>query len=284
MKALTQYVMSGRRQSIIAAVLLGLLPILNYLSAPVVALVLLRHGKSEAMIVLVWAILPAVAWAVAGDFIPLLLMLGITVLAQVLRSTGSWEVTLLASIGVGIGAQLGLLINPNVLVVMEGQLTTLMEQLVASSPELQGQVTLAEPEVLRQMLLMFIGITVSFSAVTLLMLARSWQARLFNPGGFREEFHQLRLSWKSSAVLFLMFMLATIGPPVLQQLSLFFVLPLLIAGIALVHGLVGRRKLPVAVLVIFYSVLMSPVMAQLVVLAAVADSWIDFRSKVAQRD
>lgn len=283
MKALAAYVMSGRRQSIIAAVLLGLLPVINFFSAPVVALVALRHGKSEAIIVLAWAILPAVAWAVTGDVIPLLLLLGITVLAQVLRTTGSWEVTLLASIGVGVGAQLGLMIQPNFLVMMEEQLLQLMEQL-ASAPELQGQVELIEPELLRPLLLVFFGTSVAFLSVTLLMLARSWQAKLFNPGGFREEFHQLRLSAKSGAVLFTMFLLANLGPPVVQQLSLFFVLPLLIAGVALVHGLVGRRKLPVVVLVIFYSALMYPVMVQLVVLAAVADSWLDFRSRVAPRE
>lgn len=283
MKALATYVMSGRRQSIIAAVLLGILPLINFLSAPVVALVALRHGKSEAMIVLAWAVLPAIAWAVTGDVIPLLLLLGITVLAQVLRATGSWETTLLASIGVGIGAQLGLMAQPTFLVMMEEQLLQLMEQ-IANSPELQGQVTPIEPELLRPLLLVFFGTSVAFLSVTLLILARSWQAKLFNPGGFREEFHQLRLSWKSGAVLFSMFLLANLGPPVVQQLSLFFVLPLLIAGVALVHGLVGRRKLPVAVLVIFYSVLMYPVMVQLVVLAAVADSWLDFRSRVAPRE
>ncbi len=283
MKALAAYVMSGRRQSIIAAVLLGLLPVINFLSAPVVALIALRHGKSEALIVLAWAILPAIAWTVTGDVIPLLLLLGITVLAQVLRTTGSWEVTLLASIGVGIGAQLGLMIQPTFLVMMEEQLLQLMEQ-IASAPELEGQVALIEPELLRPLLLVFFGTSVAFLSVTLLMLARSWQAKLFNPGGFREEFHQLRLSWKSSAVLFSMFVLANLGPPVVQQLALFFLLPLLIAGVALVHGLVGRRKLPVAVLVIFYSALMYPVMFQLLVIAAVADSWLDFRSRVAPRE
>ena len=174
MKALAAYVMSGRRQSIIAAVLLGLLPVINFLSAPVVALVTLRHGKSEALIVLAWAILPAVAWAVTGDVIPLLLLLGITVLAQVLRTTGSWETTLLASIGVGIGAQLGLMIQPTFLTMMEEQLLQLMEQ-IASAPELQGQVVLIEPELLRPLLLVFFGTSVAFLSVALLMLARSWQ-------------------------------------------------------------------------------------------------------------
>ena len=283
MKALAKYAMAGRRQAILAAVILGFLPVVNFLSPAVVALVALRHGKSEAMIVLAWALLPALGWAILGEMIPLLLLLGIAVLALVLRSTGSWETTLLASIGVGFGAQLGLSVQPEFLAAMEAQITQLMEQL-ATSPELQGQVIVAAPEQLQQWLLMVFGTMVVFFSIALLMLARSWQADLYNPGGFREEFHQLRLGWKASAVLFLLFMLADYGPPVLQQLALFFLLPLLVAGVALVHGLVGRRKLPTAVLVIFYSALISPVMFQLLALAALADSWYDFRSRVRQRE
>ncbi len=283
MRALAQFAMSGRRQAILAAVLLGFLPVVNFLSAPVVALVALRHGRSEALIVLAWAVLPALGWAILGDMIPVLLLLGITVLALVLRSTGSWEAALLASIGVGIGAQLGLFLQPEFLTLMEGQITQLMEQL-AANPELQGQVTVTAPEQLHQWLLMVYGTLVVFLSLLLLMLARSWQAGLYNPGGFREEFHQLRLSWKSSAILFSMFMLANLGTPVLQQLALFFLMPLLIAGAALVHGLVGRRKLPTVVLVIFYSALISPVMFDLLAFAALLDSWYDFRSRVKQRE
>jgi hypothetical protein len=103
MKALAGFAMSGRRQALLAATLLGILPLLNFLSAPIVALVCLRHGKSEALIVLAWAVLPAAGWAVAGDMIPLLTLLGSTLLAGVLRSFGSWEFALLTAIGVGIG-------------------------------------------------------------------------------------------------------------------------------------------------------------------------------------
>lgn len=283
MKALAQFAMSGRRQAILAALILGFLPVFNFLSAPVVALVALRHGRTEALSVLLWAVLPAIGWFVLGDVMPLLTLLGITVLALILRSTGSWEATLLASIGVGIGALLGLSLQTEMLSLLEAQFTQAMEQ-VMNAPEFQGQLALPNAEQLHRLLVMFFAMSVTFMTVTLLMLARSWQAKLYNPGGFREEFHQMRLGWRSSAVLFALFVLADIGPPALQQLALLFMLPLLVTGVALVHGLVGRRKLPVSVLVVFYLVLMFPVMLQLLVLAALADSWFDFRSKVPARD
>lgn len=283
MRALAQFAMSGRRQSILTVMILGFLPLLNFLSPAIVALVALRHGKLEALLVLAWAAIPAIGWAILGDVTFLLSMLGVVVLALVLRSTNSWATTLLASVGVGIAALLGLYLQPQMLTLIEQQLVQALEQ-VANAPELQGQLTLLEPEQLHRMMVMSFATMITFMAVTLLMLARSWQARLYNPGGFREEFHQLRLDPRSSAALFLFYMLANYGPPVLQQSALFFMLPLLIAGAALVHGLVGRRKLPIVVLVVFYSVMIYPVMVQLLVLAALVDSWYDFRSRVPARE
>lgn len=275
MQALAKFAMKGRRQAILAAILLGVFPVVNFLSAPIVALVWLRHGKSEGLMVLAWAILPALGWAVLGDMIPLLLLLGIVVLAAVLRSTDSWEATLLSSIGVGLGAQLGLQIKPDFVVVMQQQIEQLM-----NNPELQGQFSAVPPEQLQQLLMVFFGTMLMFLALMLLMLARSWQAALFNPGGFRSEFHRLKLSWKASAALVLVFALVSVGSDEMQQLSLYFVVPLLIAGVALVHGVVGLRRWPVAVLVVFYATLLSPIMTQILLLAAITDSWYDFRARL----
>ena len=275
MKALAGFAMSGRRQAILAATLLGILPLLNFLSAPIVALVFLRHGKSEALIVLAWAVLPAAGWAVAGDMIPLLTLLGSTLLAGVLRSFGSWEFALLTAIGVGIAAQLALVLQPGFVELMQQQIA-----LVMANPELQGQVNDRPEDQMQQLLKMFYGMMLMLLAVTVLMLARYWQAALYNPGGFRQEFHQLRLSWKTTAILCSVFVLTTLGPVQLQPFSILFVLPLLIAGVALVHGIAGLKKWPVAVMAIFYVAMMSPVMTQILVLAAIADSWVDFRSRV----
>lgn len=269
--------MAGRRQAILAAMLLGILPLVNSLSAPIVALVGLRHGPKEALKVGVWAVLPALAWAVAGDVLPLLLLIGTTVLAEILRSSRSWEVALLSAIVVGLGGQFALTLQPGFLELMQQQL----EQMMAR-PEFEGQVTLLPPEQLQQLLAMFFGLLVMCLSLVFLMLARSWQARLYNPGGFREEFHSLRLGWKTSAMLLLLFMLGTMIAP-LQAVAMYLVIPLIFAGIALVHGMAGLRKWPVAVLVIFYATLLSPVMTQLLVLAAVVDSWYDFRSRMGPR-
>jgi hypothetical protein len=207
--------------------------------------------------------------------IPLLTLLGSTLLAGVLRSFGSWEFALLTAIGVGIGAQLALVVQPGFVELMQQQIA-----LVMANPELQDQVSVLPEDQMQQLLQIFYGMMLMLLAVSVLMLARYWQAALYNPGGFRQEFHQLRLSWKTSAILCSVFVLTTLGPGQLQPFSILFVLPLLIAGVALVHGIAGLKKWPIAVMAVFYVAMMSPVMTQILVLAAIADSWVDFRSRV----
>jgi hypothetical protein len=59
--------------------------------------------------------------------------------------------------------------------------------------------------------------------------------------------------------------------------------PLLFWGAELVHGVVGIKKLPSAVLAVFYAVMLLPVVMQGVVLLALMDSWYDFRSRLASK-
>ena len=81
MRGLAEYVMTGRRQAMIAVMLLGLIPLVNLLNPVVVGLIALRKGLQEAGIVFAWAVLPVGAWAVAGDVVPLIMLIGITGLA-----------------------------------------------------------------------------------------------------------------------------------------------------------------------------------------------------------
>jgi len=106
MRGLAEFVMRGRKQAIIAVLGLGLIPLLNFLSPIIVGLVFLTRGLYEASVVFAWAILPIGAWVVLGDPIPLFMLIGVSGLAVVLRSTESWEFTLLAAIAVGLGIEL----------------------------------------------------------------------------------------------------------------------------------------------------------------------------------
>ena len=108
MRGLAEYVMLGRRQAIIIVLLCGFFPLLYFFSAATVALVALRKGQREGLLILLWALLPAgLLWAM-GDTSPVFLLLGTYVLALVLRNTLSWQLVLLLALAVGLVTQFSL--------------------------------------------------------------------------------------------------------------------------------------------------------------------------------
>ena len=54
MRGLAEFVMKGRKQAIMAVMLLGLVPLVYYLSPAIVGLIMLRKGWRDAAFVLAW--------------------------------------------------------------------------------------------------------------------------------------------------------------------------------------------------------------------------------------
>jgi len=102
MRALAEFIMRGRMQAIFVVAGAAALPMLFWLSAAAGSLVLLRRGLNDALGVLVWAVLPALAWWYFGDPRTLLVLLGSLGLALLLRSQASWVRVMLCSVGLGL--------------------------------------------------------------------------------------------------------------------------------------------------------------------------------------
>ena len=274
MRGLAEFVMSGRKQAIMAVVFLGLIPLVNLLNPVVVGLMVLRKGALEVAIIFAWAILPIGAWAIVGDIAPLIMLFGISGLAWLLRETESWEFTLVATIAIGLGVEIYLRLQPAVLDGLFQQL-----ELLLVTNNLQG----IQLEDLRESIGGFIGVGYMFLAIVLLMLARWMQATLFNPGGFQKEFHQLRIGQKMALGLAGLMLLGSYQLLIPQSWVFYLILPLLFSGIALVHAVVVNKKLSSLWLVAFYALLIvSPTVLLLIVLLALVDSWYDFRSRLQQ--
>jgi hypothetical protein len=119
-----------------------------------------------------------------------------------------------------------------------------------------------------------------------LMLGRYWQAVLYNPGGFGGEFRALRFP-PMLAVLLLVGML--LGPNLGAQLAVLTPLcsvPLVFAGVALMHGLVAQGRLPRFWLVGLYVtlVLFMQLIYPLLAVLAIVDSLFDFRGRAAGKN
>jgi hypothetical protein len=233
----------------------------------------LRKGFQEAVQVLVWAILPIGGWALAGDPVPLIMLLGITGLAGLLRSSESWEFTLLAAIAVGVCVEIYLRLQSAVL-----DLIFLQMQPYFEANAIQGE----QLDALRDVMTSFMGAVYMFLSIILLMLARWMQAALFNPGGFQKEFHGLRVEQKVALILVSCMMLANFEILIPQTWMLYLVLPLMFSGIALIHAVVAAKKLSSLWLAVLYALIVLPLIANLLVLLALLDSWYDFRTRLTK--
>ncbi len=277
MRGLAEYAMSGRRQAATVAVLFGLIPVLNLLSGAVVALVTLRKGPQEGLLIMMWALLPAGAQWLIGDTTPVIMIIGVMLLAWLLRRTQSWQPVLVFTTLLGVVVQLALPLSPEYAANAEQMLDAALQQ-NAATLSAEG----VTPEEVKAGLLplwmsMYGTVYVMvFSAC--LMIGRSWQAQLYNPGGFQQEFHHLRLSPRVMLVLVVLFGLGLTGiKPFVGWTFIFTVAPIL-CGLALAHYVVAVRKLGVGVLVLTY--LMALIMTPLIIVVGLADSLFDIRKRI----
>ncbi len=111
-------------------------------------------------------------------------------------------------------------------------------------------------------------------------LGRSWQARLYQPGGFRAAFHAFRLPPSVCAVLGVLIAGAYVsGADLLLSLAMPAVVLLLVQGLAVVHGIVGIRGKGVGWLVALYVAMIFIYAVVLVVLVGLLDTVFDFRRR-----
>jgi hypothetical protein len=287
MRALADFIMRGRVQAALVVAGCAALPLLFWLSAAAGCLVLLRRGMSGAIGVLAWGVLPALVWWHFDEPRTLMVLLGSLGLAALLRSGHSWSRVLLVSIALGLvyGLVLGEVFRAPI-EVMSQELQKVLPKFLDG---LYQQMSVEERDRLGALITpVLIGLMAALlQAVSLLvlLLGRYWQALLYNPGGFGREFRAIRIPlWP--AMLLLACML--VGPNFGTQLAMLTPLcsvPLVFAGLALIHGLVAEKRLARFWLVGMYVTLllfMQLIYPMLVVLAIV-DSLIDFRGRSAPK-
>lgn len=252
-----------------------------WLGAAAGSLVLLRRGAGDAIGILAWALLPALAWWYLGDPTVTLVMLGSAALAQVLRTSMSWNRVMLASVVLGVFFVL--------------LLSTVSAGLVAGLAEAFGKVL---PQVLSEAKLSadqqaelqaglvpaitgLLAASLQLISLLCLMLARYWQAALYNPQGFGREFRALRLAPPVAIALLLGVLVVPLLGPQFAVVAPLCSVPLLLAGLALGHGLVALKRLPGFWLVLLYGLAL--VLGNVICLVAVVDSLFDFRGRLVRR-
>jgi hypothetical protein len=254
------------------------------ISSATIALVSLCKGAKEGLLLFLWISLILVLIQQASTDNPLLAAvsiasLGIMVIAaKVHRHLASWQWTLLATIAISVACafSFGLLMGSEV----TAFLTTVEAMFAAiNSKQQDAQISL---DLTESMLLGIVATLLAIGSIMSLMLARWWQAGIYNPGGFQKEFHSFKIEAKVAVILVAVLLAGQFMSKSSQIWSDLAVLPLLIAGIALVHFAVklldqGRQWL--AFLYVGIILAGKPVTVILLVLG-LTDSLIDLRSRL----
>jgi hypothetical protein len=285
---MANFIMRGRVQATLIVAGCAALPLLFWLSAAAGCLVLLRRGLSDALGVLAWALLPALVWWYYGDPRILMVLIGSLGLATLLRSSESWVRVLLVSVAMGL--VYALILGAVFREPIEAMAQELQKLLPRILDGLYQQMSVEERArlgaLIAPVLNGLIAALLQIVSVLCLIVGRYWQALLYNPGGFGREFRAVKLSRVSMLVLLVCMLLGPNLGPQMAMLTPLCSVPLVFAGLALMHGLVAEKRLARFWLVGMYVtlVMFMQLIYPLLVALAIVDSLIDFRGRLASKD
>jgi uncharacterized protein YybS (DUF2232 family) len=296
MFGLAGYAVRGPAQGALVAsstlLLSMMIPPLVVFSGAVVALVWLRKGPRDGAVVALLGL--AVAALIArlsgiGPLAPLVVAVSCWVPALVMAAVLRHTVTL--SLAMLSGASLAILaaIAVHMAIADPAAEWRAFFSALFNNAEVSEQLQLGGNEEVWQEFLAktseyMTGIYCSMlflMAAFSVLLARGWQARLFNPGGLQKEFHALRYGKTMSiagAVVLAVAMFLQL--PIAKTIAIVVIAVFAFQGMAVIHALVAGKGLSVGWLVLIYIIGLIKVEAVLAIgLVGIADAWINFRQR-----
>ena len=291
MQAVLSWIMSSRWRAAIVVWLTGAIQWLSLLGGGLVALVGLRQGPAEGLAVALLASAGLVPFALFVGMPPIVmagtalsLWLPVLVMSWNLRRTQSLSGSLQLAGLFGMMVVLAFFASPEA----GGEISRrLVDQVLVPLFEASrdgGVPGERELDAMARLVPGVLATALTAALIVSLILGRWWQAILYNPGGFRADFHELRhgqVAVLAGGALFVLAALTTIG--IIDSLALVAILLLMFQGLAVCHALVHRRGMsgfwlaPVYLMLVLMSL---PAMSLLAALA-ILDNVIDFRGRFA---
>ncbi|MEJ2141538.1 MAG: DUF2232 domain-containing protein [Gammaproteobacteria bacterium] len=307
MKALAAYMMRGRLQAILAAAGLAVLSLLllplswpvSFLSGAAVGLVVLVQGPKEGILTTLGA--TAILAVLVTVFFRLPTMAGVYAL-MVWVPAWLLAITLLygrsLAMAMNVGALLGICVVLGVYALIPNPAGLWYEHFTQQVVPLMERAGMAMDKAgdfdarLREASKVMTGTTVAFSVMAMwlaLLIARNWQAVLYNPEGFRQEFRELRLGKPPAIIATLIAVLAVFSGGAVNELAMNALMVVLMLfmfqGLAVGHNLINQYQQGKAWIVGMYVVLVFTSPHGLVAFAMIGwlDNGFDFRKRFAKK-
>lgn len=286
LKSFAHYLLKNRSNAAWVALAFSIPAFLSTFSIVIVGLVTLRKGAKEGFYVLIWATLPFIAHAYAAKSIAFFVIalssfVFFWLFALLLKRYGSWSLVLQVAAVVCVVVVAGAhIVYGDVVQMWQSyiseviQHSSMFENVQISSASLHAIASVAT------------GVELLFAMVAImlkLVVARWWQASIFNPGGLRKELLQVRLD-KLVLLLFVLLMVLALAYKTFVPIDL--LLPLLgayiLAGLSVLHFWLASYRHALLALVGFYiAVAMVPAVLLMVAVFAAVDSVVNLRVKMA---
>jgi hypothetical protein len=293
MKFLAEYIMRGKLQATLVASALAILsmavPPASILSLGSVALYTLRRGTYETVTVVAYTSLLITVVALFFNVpIPF-----VVYYALILWSTWSIAIALRESQHFSLALEIAFLMG---IVYAVGSRFLIPDPVAmwkqALSKIIPENAPIEDPK-------QFIGFMATYmtQAVVVggfinimlgLLMGRWWQALLYNPGGFRQEFLAFKIPPKLAAINLVIIVVAGLGIMVFPEVAgvIFNLVIVLYAfvGIAVLHTLISRSKLGQFAVPMFYITLFFiPRILLPVALVGFSDTWLDIRKRTLKQ-
>jgi hypothetical protein len=299
--------MRGRLQAILAAAGLAVLSLLllplswpvSFLSGAAVGLVVLVQGPKEGILTTLGA--TAILAVLVTVFFRLPTMAGVYAL-MVWVPAWLLAITLLygrsLAMAMNVGALLGICVVLGVYALIPNPAGLWYEHFTQQVVPLMERAGMAMDKAgdfdarLREASKVMTGTTVAFSVMAMwlaLLIARNWQAVLYNPEGFRQEFRELRLGKPPAIIATLIAVLAVFSGGAVNELAMNALMVVLMLfmfqGLAVGHNLINQYQQGKAWIVGMYVVLVFTSPHGLVAFAMIGwlDNGFDFRKRFAKK-
>jgi hypothetical protein len=291
------FIMAGRIQAaifVIVSTLVSLmLPPMLVFSNAAIALITLRKGWQQGIIysLLATATLMIVSVVIkqdlSGGFIAgLVTWLPILFIASVLALTSSWSKTLQLILLIAV---VGVLLFHFLFPDAAAFWVQLLEPI---KPLLKQSYQFTDAKIDESINIASAWMTGTFAAtfalltIISLMIARNWQAQLYNPGGFGEEFRQIRIGKQASIGLLIGIALAVFtNNQMITELIMVAIAIFMFQGLSVAHSLVKQRGMGSGWLIALYALMFILLIQMIVLLATIGliDNFVDFRQKQASK-
>ena len=287
---LATYIMRGRIQAMIVATTLALLsliaPPVSVISSATIALVTLRLGAFEGLTILVSSSVAAglLGFLALGNYqfallYVLVLWLPVWLISIVLREGRHLSLAVEIAVLIGVLGVIGFYLYASEPTDMWK--AVLAQMIPADAPVVDIQRTI---DALAHYMTGIVAAGSVFGLLFGLFMGRWWQANLYNPGGFRQEFLSLdtkpRLSIGTIAIVAIAWAVPGQISEIAWNISILLFVLYTVIGTAVLHTVFANMKLARYIVPMLYITLfLIPHAMLLVALVGLSDPWLNLRKK-----